>query len=490
MTTSFNDWPPPIPLGGNVIPNFPDNVFPIGIQNFVNGLSMSTETPTILAALNVLSGLATAAQGKYIVQVKNDYFEPVNLWTAVIMPPGGRKSAVQRTITLPFNQYEKQKKEKLQPVIAEITSKNASLEARIKEMRSRAAKANVIEYEKMEREISSLEAQKKEVPAIPQIWTSDVTPENLGTIMVANNERMAILSDESGIFDILAGRYSSGIPNLDLFLKSYSGTPARVNRGNREPDFLEHPTLSMGLTPQPDVMKSINKLSSFRGRGLLGRFLFGVPLSNIGSRNLNTDSLHPEIEQEYHDIILSILNHPIDHKSAHKLYLNEKAYEMWRLYALAIEIKMAEGGPLAFITDWAGKLPGQLARIAGLIHIARYALSAPSTVEISDTDMHSAIKIANCLEIHALCAFDLMGTDPALEGAKAILRWIEKNRWCQFTFRDCHYAHKSRFKKANEMQAAIDWLLEHYYIKEQEQEKKAYRPSRIFLVNPHLYMEE
>ena len=39
---------------------------------------------------------------------------------------------------------------------------------------------------------------------MPQLWTSDVTPENLGVIMAENDDRMAILSDEGGIFDILA----------------------------------------------------------------------------------------------------------------------------------------------------------------------------------------------------------------------------------------------------------------------------------------------
>ena len=51
--------------------------------------------------------------------------------------------------------------------------------------------------------------------------------------MAANNERMSILSDESGILEILAGRYSNGVPNLDLFLQGHAGSPVKVNRGSR-----------------------------------------------------------------------------------------------------------------------------------------------------------------------------------------------------------------------------------------------------------------
>ena len=35
--------------------------------------------------------------------------------------------------------------------------------------------------------------------------------------MAANNEAMAVLSDEGGIFDILSGLYSDGKANIDLF---------------------------------------------------------------------------------------------------------------------------------------------------------------------------------------------------------------------------------------------------------------------------------
>ena len=59
--------------------------------------------------------------------------------------------------------------------------------------------------------------------------------------MAANNERMSILSDESGIFDILAGRYSNGVPNLDLFLQGHAGSPVKVNRGSRPPIAMESP---------------------------------------------------------------------------------------------------------------------------------------------------------------------------------------------------------------------------------------------------------
>ncbi|NGX46772.1 MAG: hypothetical protein K1000chlam3_00135 [Chlamydiae bacterium] len=490
MTTSFHDWQAPISLGAIELPSFPEEVFPEAVEKFICELSRSTETPRDLAGLTVLAALATVSHDKYVVQVKPDYLEPVNLWTAVALPSGSRKSAVLSAATKPIEKYEKQKQLLIEPLIKEIISKNKSLEMRIKELRNKIARVGDSGFEALQQGIFELEQKVKEPPACPQLWTSDITPENLGALMVTNNECMAILSDEAGIFDILAGRYSSGVPNLDLFLKSHSGSSARVNRMGRPPDLLQRAILTMGLTPQPDVLKGLSRNRVFRGRGLLGRFLYALPPSNLGKRELNAAPLSIEIEQAYHAVLEGILAHEMKENTPYRLLLSKEAYEKLLTYSRAIEIQMDEGGSLAFMTDWAGKLAGQIARMAALIHIARYAMGEPWMKEISEEDMRAAIKIGHYFSVHARAVFDLMEVDPAIEGARVILRWIEKNRYEQFTFRDCQYANKSRFKKADEMQRAIDVLLENYFIREREQEKKPHRPSRVFDVNPLLYQED
>jgi hypothetical protein len=83
-----------------------------------------------------------------------------------------------------------------------------------------------------------------------------------------------------------------------------------------------------------------------------------------------------------------------------------------------------------------------------------------------------------------------MGADPSIDGAKTILNWIQRQQLTRFTFRDCHYAHKGRFKRANEMAPAIEVLEERHFIREVDREKKAHRPSRVFDVNPQIWQEK
>lgn len=79
--------------------------------------------------------------------------------------------------------------------------------------------------------------------------------------------------------------------------------------------------------------------------------------------------------------------------------------------------------------------------------------------------------------------FDLLGVDPALDGARVVLRWIEREGKPEFTFRDCHYAHKTRYKQAAELEPIIDVLIERHFIRPRVA-KVAHRPSRNMEVNP------
>ena len=171
------------------------------------------------------------------------------------------------------------------------------------------------------------------------------------------------------------------------------------------------------------------------------------------------------------------------------LEISAEAAAVWQEFALGIESDMREGGNFAHITDWAGKLPGAVARIAGLLHVARHVEEDASKVEIGIEDMSAALRMADALSAHALAVFDLMGADPALDGARVILRWLQRERKEEFTFRDFHYSHKARYKRAAEIEPAIEVLMERHFIRARV-EKVSHRPSRIYEVNPGFFRNE
>lgn len=134
-------------------------------------------------------------------------------------------------------------------------------------------------------------------------------------------------------------------------------------------------------------------------------------------------------------------------KTPYTLELAADSYELWKCFEKQIEPLMRVGEKYSHITDWAGKLAGAIARIAGLIHIVRHAFKQPWLKPIQIEDMQAAIHIGEILGEHALAVFDMMGADPSMEGARIILYWIQKRLLQTFTFRECHQAHKSRFRE-------------------------------------------
>lgn len=171
------------------------------------------------------------------------------------------------------------------------------------------------------------------------------------------------------------------------------------------------------------------------------------------------------------------------------LKLSKGAFDMWRITCTCNEAWLIDGGRLAHLQDWGSKLTGAIVRLAALFHIARYAKSEPWEYEISSDDMRSAINLGEVLVSHALIAFDLMGSDQATDGARVVLRWIQKLRLESFTYRECQYQNKSYFKKAVDLRPAIDILVDLGVIVRQPREQSKGRPSEIYIVCDELIEE-
>lgn len=490
-----DSWEEPMPLESTMVPPWPRDVFPEPVQDFVDAVTLSTETPPELAAMMTLAVLATTAQGRYLVEVKPGYREPLNLWTLCALPSGARKTAVKNECAAPLVSWERAKRQAMEATIHKAESDRKTLEDRVSGLRKRAATTkDAHEVDRLRQEITDTEADIPDVPKNPQLWAMDVTPENLAVIMQDNHESMALLSDEGGIFDTIAGRYSGGIPNLDLFLQAHAGSPVRVNRTTRSIVFLDRPSLTVGICPQPDVVRSLADKPGFAGRGLLARFLYAMPESNLGKRTHDTKPIPEYVKGAYHAIVETGLSRPWPMDTEGKpcprvLSLAPDALTAWQTFQHRIEASMLPGGMLAHLTDWASKLPGAVARIAAVLHVARHAHGDPDAVPVSIVDMKAAIRMADALIAHARIAFDCMRADEAMDGARLLLGWIRREGKPAFTRRDAHVALKHRFKRAKELDGPLEVLEECDYIRRipRPTSPKGGRPSEVYEVNPSTF---
>jgi hypothetical protein len=485
-------WPPVTPIEEIEVPDFPTHALPAYLKEFVEAEAQATQTPPDLAALVALAVFGAGAARKVAVLVKPGYREPLNLYASVILPPANRKSSVFSDIVRPVEEYEVEERARLAPQIADAEDQREILQ----KQHEKACKAAVAGDADAARQAAELKAQLNacNIPARPRFVTDDVTPEKLSQLLDEQGGRMAVLSTEGGIFRIMAGCYSAtGHPNFEVFLKGHSGDTLRVDRISRSSELVYDPAITVALTVQPDVLDGLVEKSEFRGRGLLGRFLYSLPESLLGRRAADPPPVPDGVRQAFHRAVKRVWAFEVLPGKGKKpqprvLRFSAEALRCWLDFFRWLEPQLAEDGELADVTDWAGKLCGAVARIAGILHLADDVSGpAPWDREITGETVERAITIGKYLIPHAKAVFRRMGADPVARGAVRIVRWFVRCTLTRFTIRDCYRALRGTFQKVEDVKPCLDFLAEHGYVRpieEPAREGPGRRPSPAYAVNP------
>lgn len=431
-----------------------------------------------------LAVLALSVARKAVIQVKDGWREPLNLYIVAALRSGERKSPVYADATKPVRDEDS--------LLASIAAgKFAGDKARrevLARVYAQSVRAAASDGSGGTPELDAIASQLEESaprPA-PRLIADDITPEKLAVELEAQNGRLAILSSEGGPLEMMAGRYSK-IPNLDVYLKAHAGEDVRVDRLNRPPVHLKAPALTLGLTVQPDVVRALAGNPGFRGRGLLARFLYSLPASCVGSRDIRPPSVPDSVSREYWAAVTVLLElkAPPDENGEHSPFtvlFTADAYEMLMDFSEALERRMGPGKDLDSLTDWAGKLVGAIARIAALLHLVEADVGEP----VSTYTTECALQIGEYLLAHARAAFALMDTDQETSDALYLLDWLKRHGATAFTQREASEGTKGRFRKVAQLTPILDLLVERRFIRpiSNDSPPKRGRPSVGYEVNP------
>lgn len=479
----------PIPFGRTAsLPRFPVEVFPPWLGDMVTATAHFTQTDPGMPGTVALSVLAACAGGRLEVEARPGWREPTNLFVAVVARPGERKSPVQVALTSPLRTAELAMVNKTATLIAEAEAQRDIAEKAAEKTRSAAARATGPERDKLTAEAvaASVAAEAITVPTLPRLLADDTTPEALASLMANNAGKIALISDEGGIFDTLGGRYSA-VPNLDPFLKGHAGTPMRVDRKARAAEYIQKPALTLALMVQPAVLRQVGGNEVFRGRGLLARFLFVLPTSLVGKRLVDPDPVPPEVTERYSTTIQELAKTLAEWNDPAVIALTPQARKVMFEAAQHIEDRLGTGGSLDHIADWANKLVGATVRIAGLLHVAHRpedCWRAPVDAPV----MTDAVRLSRFLTAHYRAAIEAMGADPKVEAARYLLGIVERIGQKTVTSRDLfNRVSKTWFPKVGDMLVALELLEEHGWVvrlPEPERTGPGRRPAPTFAIHP------
>ncbi len=204
-------WDTPILFEKPSLPTSSVDALPKIINDYVVAVAETTQTPVDMAATASLAIMPLCMQGRYRIDCKADWNEPVNEYELNYNNTNAGRFEASRT-------------------------RKSALESKKKTIESQYAKGKASETDLTE--IAEKVANfKEENPK--KLYVDDITTEKPTSILSDSGGKTAIISTEGGIFDVLAGMYNKSV-NIDVFLKGYSGDTIRVDRIGRPPELIQN----------------------------------------------------------------------------------------------------------------------------------------------------------------------------------------------------------------------------------------------------------
>ncbi|BDI29422.1 hypothetical protein CCAX7_14730 [Capsulimonas corticalis] len=497
---SEEEWECPLPLGEDKLPPFPLHALPPVLARYAKEVADDVQVPldiTGMLALCVLSALNSRRVQVQIGARSKRHIETVNLYMVVASVAGSGKSPAMKRMAAPIVQIERELRQRFEGAHTSAVTKYETDKKRLTALQTKSANAQASGRRIIDDEILGLIEDMKEPKALPRMLVQDITMEALFTKLAEQEDNcIANLDTEGGLFSIIKGLYASknSSPNMDIYLKAWSGdyaTNDRVGKGN---SYILAPTLTIGLTVQPEIMQSLAEDERLHHNGFLARFLYAVAPNLAGERPYRDEGGTNAGEYAYTQTILALHDLPkaVTEDAPHKRFLltmDDEAIAVHKHYYNDINDRQRPGQDLAAMLAWSSKLAGNVARIAANLHMVKHVGGAdnrlPWETPISGDTMAEAWEIGTYCIPHAVAAFGLMRSDTIVALAKRIIEWIKRKDLRFFTMRQIRQALSPESKERIEL--ALTRLMEDAYIRLEmppKREGPGARPKAHYAVNP------
>jgi len=469
-----DEWDKPTPLGPPPPMPFPVEELGPVLARFARAVAEQHQSPVDLPAVLTLSALATAVGKGARAVVIDTWEEPLNLYLAAALLPGEAKSPVLTAVYAALREREEEMAKETAPEISDRRNQREIAEGRLAKAKKEAVAADG-SADAMAN-VSGAQAVLDSLPALvaPRVFVDDITPEALVQVLAEQDGCTALVSSEGGIFATLAGRYSQNVPNVDAVLKAHDGRePIRVSRKNAPDINVDAPCLTFALAIQPSVLQELGGKAEFRDRGLVARFLYSVPTSLVGSRNMRVDeSATPGDGTAFRDFTDCLRN---THRtfgayrdSPQKISLEPSSLSIFSDWREELEAERAPGGSHASMAAWSNKIDSHTIRVAALLAIADSsgAQTVRKVPKVTPGHMSRAIGIMRYFIEHARAAFNLMCADESTRAADGLLKWAIGTRRPAFTLNEAkdHLHGQTLLRSAEQRSAAANVLVEYGWL--------------------------
>ena len=437
-------------------PPFPVASLPDWTQDHAHACADQVQVPVDMTAMLIIGSLSAALTGRARVRISPNWTEPVNLYLVTAMRSGSGKSAAEALTCQWIRDWQNERIKAVQDDwnIAQRVLRVA--ERKVKEVENGMSKGSQT-LDDLIHASRELDEARDLVPNLPRLIADDATPEAVATLLAAHGERLAILSTEADLFDmLLRGKQGSRV-NMNVYLKAWSGDSLiRDRKGSSEtgPEMtqLEHPLMTVSCTVQPSILARLMHDEEMASRGLSARFMVALPEDLIGKRDQSRrfDGTRIATTDIYAKTATALADEWATWDRPAIIECTDPASRALNAFLDEIEPALRAGGKYDHLAEWTNKLHGSIARYAGLLHLAE-GWSAQKAIEI-DT-MLRAIDLGR----YWLAVADILLTmgDEVAEQARAIMSWTDRNAVDEFKVRDLQ---RNLQRKTLGLTEAVDYV--------------------------------
>lgn len=420
--------------------SFPTSVLPPSLARLVTSASTSLLVPPEFLGVPLLVLAGSVIGNAWEIELKSGWREGPNLYAAIVADPGAKKTPALKIAMQPVYAIQKRLHRAYQAKRAAFDEERALWEKTPKKERG----------------------APPEEPGYQHAYTTDATTEALAE-MLAGGKGMALVRDELVGWVRSMDVYHAGGKGADRqhYLSMWSRAPIKIDRKSRpDPIIVERPCLSVVGGIQPDILPDLVEHEA-RDDGFLDRLLFAYP--DLGGDRWTDDGVD-EAAMALVEGLFEMLHAlegaemPSGDVVPRVARLDAPAKVLWRQWYDTHAAEYRDERLASSLKGTWAKLPGQLARLALILHVA-WAVDAdtPVPAQIPEGTLAAACDLIEFFKEHARAALAEVRTPrPALE--ERVLRGLRERGAC--LTRTLHRDVLKGSVKADRLKSTLERLME------------------------------
>lgn len=425
-------WDEPISIDRPTLTPFPTHLLGEDLAAVVNAVTAQVQVAPDIPAMIALAAISAAVGGRAQIRIRPGWSEASSVWTATVAGAGERKSAAEGPFSDALRRIERKLREDALPEIEEAEQCLKVAQARLEDAEKAAIKAKPDTF-KLKMDEAKLArrtlAELGPVPTLPRLLFGDITPAAMPQKASQQGGRMAVIHSEGTLLKQMGGLYNSGASDTGFALDAYDGKAMPVDRIGRDSIEMESAHLAVGLLIQPVILEQLGrkKDDEMLHNGFVQRFLYSFPSSRLGYQDPRGSIAIPaELIEDLQARLQTLVDTLWKASLVRVLAFTGQASEEMYVFQESLQERLRRGGDLHQMASWASKLPGKIARVAGML--ALYA--DPQAREITAEQFQAAVALAPYFIQHARLCLDLMGAnrEGQLTPARDVLEWLRRRK--------------------------------------------------------------